>query len=116
MSAKKEKFYVEIKPDTEIVRVGEGDDINSLAGLNEVKELPVNEYPQLANNDLPELKEGEECAHWERELIFLSSVDFALAKSLGDDYIVGGYCPDCNKKLGMPKRDWYPKISYLKKR
>jgi hypothetical protein len=109
---KKEKFYIEIKPDSEIVRVGDGEDLKSLNELNEVKELPVNQYPQLPNNDLPELRKDEVCAHWERELVFLSSIDFKLSKQLGDDYIVGGICKDCGKKLGMPKKDWYPKVSY----
>jgi len=102
-----EKIYVEIKPETEIVRVENEEQLRLLNKLEEVKTLQTTKLPQL--------KEGEVCAHWEREIIFLSEVNGEEFLKTRKDAIVGGYCPDCGKSLGQPKADWIPKISYKTK-
>lgn len=112
------KFYVEIKPDTEIIRVEDESQLNNLNELNEVGELTGDEssraliYNTIPDNQLPQLLNNEVCAHWERELIFLSEENHELSKNMGSDPIIGGWCPDCNKRLGQPKQSWYPKVSY----
>ena len=104
------KFYVEINPDTEIIRV---EDESRLRNLDNLRELSGStNMKALPNNELPQLRNDEVCAHWERELIFLSEVDFELSKKTGSDPIIGGYCTDCKQKLGQPKQSWYPKVSY----
>ncbi len=101
-----DKYYVEIKPDTEIIRVENEEQLKLISKLEDAKALPEDE--------LPALQEDEVCAHWEREVIFLSEVDYELHKKIGIDPVVSGYCPDCGKTLGQPKRGWYPKITYKK--
>lgn len=114
------KFYVEIKPDTEIIRVEDESQLSMLNELNEVKELsggtntPALTGDILEDGQLPQLRGDEVCAHWERELVFLSEINFELSRKTGNDIIVGGYCPDCKKDLGQPKESWYPKVGYKK--
>ncbi len=93
----KEKYYVEINPDTEIVRVGNKSDLKTLSNLNEIQgELPDN----TKQAELPspfELGENEVCGHWNRVPICISEIDYDLYKQIASDVIVGGYCPDCNE-------------------
>lgn len=103
----KNKYYIEINPKSEIVRVENKEQLKALNELEEVKALP--------NDELPPLKGEEVCAHWEREVIFLSEVNPELYFKNKIDIIIGGYCSDCGKDLGQPKLGWYPKISYKKK-
>ena len=102
-----EKFYVEIKPDTEIIRAENPEQLKLITKLENAKALPEDE--------LPALEEDEVCGHWEREVNFLSEVDYELHKKIGTDPVVSGYCPDCGKTLGQPKSGWSPKITYKKK-
>ena len=102
-----DKYYVEIKPNTEIIRAENPEQLKLISKLEDAKALPVDE--------LPALQEDEVCGHWEREVNFLSEVDYELHKKIGTDPVVSGYCPDCGKTLGQPKRGWYPKITYKKK-
>ena len=91
------KYYIEIKPDTEIIRAENEEQLKLISKLEEVKALPMDE--------LPKIQEDEVCAHWERELVFLSEVDGELFVKTRKDEIVGGYCPDCKQSLGMPKKN-----------
>ncbi len=102
-----DKYYVEIKPNTEIIRAENTEQLKLISKLENAKALP--------EDKLPELQEDEVCGHWEREVNFLSEVDYELHKKIGTDPVVSGYCPDCGKTLGQPKRGWYPKITYKKK-
>ncbi len=113
----KSKYYVEIKPETEIVRVESEEQLKALGSLEESKALEeLEKMKALPSNELPPLREGQICAHWERELIFLSEVNSELYLKIKTDIIVGGYCKDCGASLGRPKLDWYPQTSYKKKK
>jgi len=103
----KNKYYVEIKPDTEIIRVDNKEQLKALNELEEIKALP---------EQLPKLKENEVCGHWERELVFLSESNPELWHKTRDDIITGGYCPDCGADLGQPKPKWHPTAYYKKKK
>ena len=112
----KSKYYVEINPDTEIVRVESKEQLKALGSLEESKALEeIEKIKALPSDELPPLKKDQVCAHWERELIFLSEINFNLYHKIKMDMIIGGYCPDCGASLGRPKLDWYPKTSYKKK-
>ena len=108
LKAKKKgkKYYVEINPQSEIIGVDDEKQLRELSNLNVVQESP---------NALPSLKEGEVCAHWEREVVFLSETNNEEYLKTKNDIITGGYCPDCGKSLGQPKAEWIPKITYKKK-
>lgn len=111
----KSKYYVEINPDTEIVRVESKEQLKALGSLEEDKALEeLEKMKALPSNELPPLREGQICAHWEREVIFLSEVNAELYLKTKKDIIIGGYCKDCGASLGRPKLEWYPKISYKK--
>jgi hypothetical protein len=106
----KEKYYVEINPDTEIVRVSRKEDLHL---LNEVKpdslkpELSDSLIPELRHNEIPSLMEvgdNEVCGHWDRKTIVISEIDYELYKIIGSDVIVGGYCPDCDATFS--KKVW----------
>lgn len=102
----KNKYYIELKPDTEIVRVESKEQLKALSELEDIKALP---------DQLPKLRGQEVCGHWEREIIFLSESNPELWKQTKDDIITGGRCPDCGADLGQPKPEWYPKTNYKKK-
>ena len=102
----KNKYYIEINPNTEIVRVENKEQLKQLQELEEIKALP---------NKLPPLREEEVCGHWERELVFLSESNPELWKETKNDIITGGRCPDCGADLGQPKPKWYPTAYYKKK-
>lgn len=102
----KNKYYIEINPESEIVRVKNKEQLKALNELEEIKALP---------DQLPKLKEQEVCGHWERELVFLSQSNPKLWKETKNEMITGGYCPDCGADLGQPKPKWYPTAYYKKK-
>ena len=102
----KNKYYIEINPKTEIVRVENKEQLKSLQDLKEIKKLP---------NKLPELVGEEACGHWERRLVFLSESNPELFRKTRDEMITGGYCPDCGADLGQPKPKWCPRTYYNKK-
>ena len=107
MSAKdkfKEKYYVEIKPDSEIVRVGKKGDLKTLAEIGEESKQLPNKGSGLGLPSPESLVDGDVCGHWHRVPIHITEVDFKLYKIIGSDVIVGGYCPDCNETFS--KKEW----------
>lgn len=106
-----DKFYVEITPNSEIVRVGNKEELKKLNNLNEgPNELSKNETPELPNNTLKlseptqnKIKQYKTCGHWEKDLVYLSEIDNETYMEIGKDPIIGAYCPNCDKKLEPPK-------------
>lgn len=111
----KNKYYIEINPKTEIVRVENKEQLKVLNELEEPKALDELKKIKSLPDQLPPLRGQQVCGHWEREIIFLSQSNPKLWKETKNEMITGGYCPDCGADLGQPKPEWYPRAYYKRK-